>query len=222
MFCVEKNQKKIFNIGMTEIQTLIATPNMSFLLLVFGIYGIFLEMLNPGAIMPGIFGALCLMLAIFGLGFLPVNYTGAWLITIGFLLIIGEAFLPTFGIFALIGAFVFAIGGSRLIDKEVYGSGVSLWVIFPITLITLAIILYAMSLFIKSRNTPVATGAEALKGSVGKIVNWSHGKGDVLVAGSHWQAYSETDYLLKQDDEIIVKEINGLKLLIEPIKKQEN
>lgn len=206
---------------MTDIHNFIATPNMAFLLLVFGIYGIFLETVNPGAVMPALFGVICFGLALIGFNSLPVNSSGAWFLLIGFALIAGEAILPTFGLLALTGALTFATGGTKIIDKEVYGSGVSMWVIIPITLTTLAVIIYTMNLLLKSRKAPITTGVEGLINSHGKIESWAQGKGEIIAAGSHWQAVSEKDYLFNKGTEVKIIKVEGLKLIIEPLDKQE-
>ncbi len=205
---------------MTEFNMIIADPNAAFLLITFGVYGIILEATSPGGIIPGAFGAICFILGIFSLNMLPVDYDGLMLMGLGVVFMASEAFIPAFGALGIIGAVAFAIGGSMLIDKEVYGSGVSWWVIGITSAMTLGTILYIMNIYIKARKTPVSTGMEGLKNSVGEVKKWSGNKGEILASGTIWQAESKSEYKFKKGDEIQITDVNGVHLIIEP--KKEN
>ena len=201
---------------MLEIQQIITDPNLTFLLLTFGVYGIIFEAVSPGGFVPGIFGAICFITGLLALTMLPINYDGLMLMALGVLFMSSEAFIPSFGILALCGMIAFALGGSSLIDIEVHGFGVSPWVIGGTTLLTLAVTIFIMNIYIKSRKKPVSTGTEGLKGAKGKIINWSELEGEVLSSGAVWKAKSLKPYKLNKDDKIKVIDIEKLCLIIEP------
>lgn len=204
---------------MAEFNMMIADPNAAFLLITFGVYGVILEATNPGGIIPGAFGAICFILGIFSLNMLPVDYTGLGLMGLGIVFMASEAFIPSFGALGIIGAGAFAVGGSMLVDEEVYGSGVSWWVIGITSAITLGTILYIMNIYVKARKSPVSTGMEGLKNSIGEIKKWSGNKGEILASGTIWQAESKSDYKFKKGDEIQIANVDGVYLIIEPVTK---
>jgi len=207
---------------MYGFEELIATPDITFLLITFGVYGIIFEATNPGMILPGSFGAISFLLGLSGFMILPINYTGLVFMSMGILFMGAEAVIPSLGILAISGIISFAIGGSELIDKEVYGSGVSWWVIGFTTTLTLAVVLFIIKTYINSRKKKPSTGIEALINSNGEIINWSKNNGEVLVAGTIWQATSSLDYILKKGDNITVLAINKLCIIIAPKEDEEN
>ncbi len=206
---------------MTEFNMILADPNAAFLLITFGVYGIILELTNPGGFVPGVFGAICFILGIFSLNMLPVDFTGLGLMGLGVVFMASEAFIPSFGALGIGGAIAFAAGGSMLVDKEIYGSGVSWWVIGVTSAITLGTILYIMNIYIKARKQPVSTGAEGLKNSTGEVISWDGDKGVVLTSGTRWQAHTTTENNFNEGDEVSITKIDGVHLIIEP-KTKEN
>ncbi len=205
---------------MTEFNMILADPNAAFLLITFGVYGIILELTNPGGFVPGVFGAICFILGIMSLNMLPVDFTGLGLMGLGVVFMASEAFIPSFGALGIGGAIAFAIGGSMLVDKEIYGSGVSWWVIGTTSAITLGTILYIMNIYIKARKQPVSTGAEGLKNSTAEVISWDGDNGVVLTSGTRWQARTKTKSNFKEGDEVSITEIDGVHLIIES--KKEN
>ena len=213
---LDKIRPELENPYMMEFQEIIGNPNVTFLLLTFGVYGMIFEAANPGGILPGAFGVICFILGIFGLNMLPINYTGLGLMGLGVSFITAEAFVPSFGALGIGGAIAFAIGGSMLVDETVYGSGVSWWIIGATTLATIGIILLVMKMFLESRRRPVSTGIEALKGASGEIVHWSKNHVEVLASGTRWKASCTKDYNFKKGDKINIVDIDKLCLIIEP------
>ncbi|MCE9507622.1 MAG: nodulation protein NfeD [Alphaproteobacteria bacterium] len=201
----------------TQILAIITNPNITFLLMTIGMYGLIYEFSNPGAFFPGIMGGICLLLGLFALNVLPVNYAGLLLILLGVGCMTAEAFVPSFGVLGIGGAAAFAIGGMILIDSGVPGFGVSPWLVASLTLTSLGILSVLLTMIMRARKRPVATGAEGLRGETGEIVRWSRKEGEVLAAGSVWQARSSLEYILKKGDKVKVVGIDGLCLIVQPV-----
>lgn len=198
----------------TRLLSAITNPNITFLLMSIGAYGIILEFSHPGAFFPGILGAICLLLGLYAMNVLPINYAGLALIVLGIGCMTAEAFLPTFGVLGIGGAAAFAIGASILIN--VPGFGISPWLIAGMTLISLGLLSVALTLIIRSRKRKVTTGIEAMTEAVGEVVSWQQTEGEVRVAGTIWKAQSSTAYNFKKGDKIKVLKVEGLCLMIEP------
>ncbi|MBN3757433.1 nodulation protein NfeD [Paraburkholderia sp. Tr-20389] len=149
----------------------ITDPNVALILLMIGMYGLFFEFANPGFVLPGVAGAISLLLGLFALQLLPVNYVGLGLIFLGLAFLIAEAFLPTFGALGFGGIVAFAIGALMLIDTDVPGYGIPLPMIAAVVVFSVLFIFGVSSLVLRSRRRPVVTGAEAMIGSVGVVLD---------------------------------------------------
>jgi len=202
----------------TKILAIITNPNITFLLMSIGAYGIILEFSHPGAFFPGIVGAICLLLGLYALNVLPVNYVGLGLIALGIGCMTAEAFMPTLGVLGIGGAAAFAIGASILINTDIPGFGISPLLIAGVTLSSLGLLSVALAMVLRARKRPVTTGVEAMAGTSGEIVDWSQTAGSVHVAGAIWKAKSSTAYILKKGDKIKVIKVDGLCLIVEPNK----
>jgi len=200
---------------MEALTELLATPDMAYILLILGVYGIIFEILNPGIGAPGIFGVICLILAFVGLQSLPVDYLGIMFIFAGVILIGGEAFIPSFGVLSICGTISFALGGYHLVPRDALNIGVSIWLIALISIINLIVIYAIMALYVKTKRSPVTTGIEGIKDSRGTIISWNNNKGVVYAAGSEWNASSAQTQNWKKGDYVSVKDIDGLKLIVE-------
>jgi membrane-bound serine protease (ClpP class) len=207
---------------MTGLEAFISTPNIMFILLMFGVYGFLFELFNPGGITPGTIGAICFIMSLIGLKNIPIDYLGLILMSAGIVFIGAEGFLKKKGILAIIGGGTFAYGSFKLIDiKQTYGISIDIWLIVLITLLTIAIVYLITSMFKNSKETPIAVGAEAIKGTTAEIINWKNKSGEVSTSGSRWNAKSISEQNFKQGDTVIVSEIEGLKLIIEPLKSNK-
>ncbi len=195
---------------------IITNPNITFLLTSIGAYGIILEFSHPGAFFPGILGAICLLLGLYAMNVLPINYAGLGLIALGIGCMTAEAFMPSLGVLGIGGAAAFAIGASILINSDIPGFGISPWLIAAMTLCSVGLLSVTLSLALRARKRPVTTGVEGMAGSVGEIVDWHQTEGDVRVAGAIWKAKSSTAYILKKGDKIKVLGVEGLCLIIQP------
>jgi membrane-bound serine protease (ClpP class) len=163
----------------------ITDPNVALILLMIGMYGLFFEFANPGFVLPGVAGAISLLIGLFALQMLPVNYVGLALIFLGVAFLIAEAFLPTFGTLGFGGIIAFAIGALMLIDTDMPGYGVPLPLIAAVAVFSALFVFGVSSLALRARRRPVVTGSEAMIGSVGVVLD-----GGLVASGSHDDAQS--------------------------------
>ncbi|CAD6515944.1 hypothetical protein LMG28140_00685 [Paraburkholderia metrosideri] len=149
----------------------ITDPNVALVLLMIGMYGLFFEFANPGFVLPGVVGAISLLLGLFAMQMLPVNYVGLGLIFLGIAFLIGEAFLPTFGSLGFGGVVAFVIGAMMLMDTDVPGYGIPLPMIAAVVVFSVVFVLGVSRLALRARRRPVVTGSEALIGSLGVVLD---------------------------------------------------
>jgi membrane-bound serine protease (ClpP class) len=162
----------------------ITDPNVALILLMIGMYGLFFEFANPGFVLPGVVGAISLLLGLFAMQMMPINYVGLGLIFLGIAFLIGEAFLPTFGSLGFGGVVAFVIGALMLIDTDVPGYGVPLPMIAAVAVFSVVFVLGVSRLALRARRRPVVTGSEALIGSVGVVLDGGLLPGDVTADGA--------------------------------------
>lgn len=154
-----------------QFLAVITDPNVALLLLMIGMYGLFFEFANPGFVLPGVVGAISLLMGLFAMQMLPVNYVGLGLIFLGTAFLIGEAFLPTFGTLGFGGVVAFVIGALMLIDTDVPGYGIPLPLIAAVVVFSVMFVFGVSRLVLRSRRRPVVTGSEALIGSLGVVLD---------------------------------------------------
>ncbi|WP_192888968.1 NfeD family protein [Vibrio bathopelagicus] len=198
-----------------SLLSVITNPNVAYILMLIGIYGLLLEFYNPGVGLPGVLGGICLLLAMYSLQMLPVSYAGLALILLGIALMVAEAFSPSFGIFGLGGVAAFTLGSIMLMDTEVPGYQIALPLIIGISLFSVAFIVVTISMLVRVRNKPVTTGMEAVVGDTGKVVSGFPGSGRVLVEGEIWQAKCASE--LQAGQIIRVTKLTGLSLDVEAL-----
>jgi membrane-bound serine protease (ClpP class) len=155
----------------THFLSVITDPSVALILLMIGMYGLFFEFANPGFVLPGVAGAISLLVGLFALQLLPINYVGLGLIFLGLAFLIAEAFLPTFGSLGFGGIVAFAIGALMLIDTEVPGYGIPLPMIAGVTLFSVLFVFTVSSVALRARRRPVVTGSEAMIGSPGVVLD---------------------------------------------------
>jgi membrane-bound serine protease (ClpP class) len=193
----------------------ISDPTIAYLLLLLGFYGLIYELANPGFFLPGVAGGIALMLALYALQLLPVNYSGLALMMLGLGFLIGEAFMPSFGTLGIGGIIAFAAGSLILIDDQTMR--VSLPAIIGTTAVSALFIIMLMSRVATLRRKPVHTGIEAMLGTVGEARFDFDGSGLVWVNGESWNARSSSP--VRQGDKVKILSISGLELIIEPLKE---
>jgi len=203
---------------MSGIEEFVSTPNITFMLLMFSVYGFTFELFNPGGMLPGIIGIVTFLLALLGIKNLPIDLVWLAIMSFGVILIGIEGYIRKWGILAVIGGAIFAYGATQVIVlKSNYGIGIDMWIIILMTLLTEAIIYTTTYMFKHSKERPIAVGAEAIKGSKAEIINWHETSGEVASSGSRWSAKSKSSQKFKSGDEVIVADIDGLKLIVEPL-----
>ncbi len=149
----------------SRLLAVIGNPNIAYVLMLLGIYGLIYEFANPGAIVPGTIGAIALLLALYAFQLLPINYAGAGLIVLGLALMIGEAFVPSFGALGIGGVAAFVIGSVILIDSEAPGYGIALPLILSVAVVSALTLVLVVGMALKSRRRPVVSGREDLLGA---------------------------------------------------------
>jgi len=190
----------------SHLLSVITNPSLALLLMMVGVYGLVFEFSNPGMVAPGVIGAICLVLALFALQMLPVNYAGLALILLGIAFLIAEAFLPSFGVLGLGGIVAFAFGCVMLIDSDSPGWGVPLPLVGGLALLTAAFILLVVGMAARAGRRPVVTGPQTLVGVGGELVEYSGGQGWALVQGEHWKVRGPAQ--LQVGDRVLVSSLH--------------
>jgi membrane-bound serine protease (ClpP class) len=171
----------------SRLLSAITNPSLALLLLMVGLYGLAFEFSSPGMVVPGVIGAICLLLALFALQMLPVNYAGLALILLGVGFLVAEAFLPSFGVLGLGGIVALAFGAVILIDSDSPGWGVPLPLVALLALVSAGFLLLLVTMAARARNRPVVTGAQTVVGAAGELLEYADGQGWALVQGDHWK-----------------------------------
>jgi membrane-bound serine protease (ClpP class) len=196
-----------------RLLAVITNPNIAFILMLVGVYGILFELVHPGTIFSGVLGGISLLVALFALNLLPVNYAGVGLVGLGIALMVAEAFTPSLGVLGIGGAVSFAVGAIFLFDTDVPGFTLSPGVILAATASGSALALLAGSVAVRSRKRPVVTGDATLVGRSGRVLTWSGGEGQVQVHGERWQARAANPCAPGQRVRVVGRE--GLTLVVE-------
>ena len=199
----------------TRLLSVLTNPNIAYILLLIGIYGLILEFANPGSVVPGTIGAICLLLGLYSLQLLPINYAGIGLILLGVGLMVGEAFQPSFGILGIGGTISFVIGSIILLDTEAPGFGIDISVIITFTLLSMLMFIVIVGMAMRARRRPVVSGHEQLIGASAIAVQDFEGKGQVKVHSEIWQAISSTP--VQRGQQLTVTGMQGLTLQVEPV-----
>jgi membrane-bound serine protease (ClpP class) len=198
----------------TRLLAVITNPNIAFILMLVGIYGIIFEFMNPGTIFSGVIGAICLVIGLFALNLLPVNYAGIGLIGLGIALLVAEAFTPTHGVLGASGTVAFALGAIFLFEGDIPGFTLSPAVIVAATALGAGLALLAGAAAVRSHGRPVVTGNATLIGRSGEVLNWSAEQGEVHVRGERWRARAAAPLAPGQRVRVVGRE--GLTLVVEP------
>lgn len=195
-----------------EFLGFIANPNIAYLLLMAGIYGLIIEFSNPGLSVPGIAGAVCLVIGLYALQMLPINYAGLALMGIGIGLMIAEAFVPAFGALGIGGLISFVIGSIMLIDSDIPELSLSPVLIGTVSLMTAGIFLFVLTFAVKAWRRPAVSGNDAMVGDMAEILSWKGGAGTVRAHGEVWQA--EGPAKAKRGEQLLIEKIKGLTLVL--------
>jgi membrane-bound serine protease (ClpP class) len=198
----------------TELLSVITNPNVAYILLMIGVYGLILEFYAPGTLVPGVTGGISLLLGLYALQLLPVNYAGLALTLLGIALIVAETFMPSFGVLGFGGIVAFVIGSVILFDTDAPGFGISWLLIGTVAGMGSGIMLMTVLMLARSRRTAVVSGPEEMVDSRGTVVDWSDGAGNVRVHGELWRARSRSP--LQPGQPVRVVQVDGLTLDVVP------
>jgi membrane-bound serine protease (ClpP class) len=200
----------------TRLLGVISDPNVAFILLMIGFYGIVLEFWNPGTLIPGTIGAISIILALMALTALPVHYGALGLLILGMALMVAEAFTPGVGILGAGGLIAFVVGAVFLFEGSGWDIEVSLtWpVIVGATLTTAVVIFGIVAAATKAYKRPPLTGSEELIGSGAEVVEWAGSNGRVHIHGETWSARAERPLQAKEKVRVVGRD--GLTLIVEP------
>jgi len=201
----------------TRLLSVIADPNIAYILILIGIYGLIFEFYNPGFVLPGVVGAISLVLALFALQVLPVNYAGLGLLILGIIFMVSEAFVESFGALGIGGLVAFVMGSILLIDTEAAGYGVSLPLVVSFSALSAVFVLGVIGMALKARQRTVVSGQEELIGASGTVLEDFEGDGRIHIHGENWHAKSVQ--AMKRGQVVRVTRIEGLILHVEPIQE---
>lgn len=207
-----ENVKPDWRVGLLSV---ITNPTVAYGLLLIGIYGLLFEGYNPGAVFPGVVGAVSLLVALFAFQILSVNYAGLALVALGVGMIVAEFFFPTFGSLGLGGLVAFVVGSLILFDSDIPGMNIGLPVIGAIATVGGLVIVAMGWLAGRSLRRPVVTGVQAMIGDRAEVVEAFGGKGRIRYGGELWNARGPSD--LQAGQIVRITQVDGLTLWVEPV-----
>ena len=193
----------------------IAQPEIAILLLMVGLYGLLFEGYNPGAIIPGVAGVICLLLAAYALQVLPVNYVGLALILVGLALITAEAFVPSFGALGIGGIAAITFGLIMMFDSGIPGFGISIAFVTGVALVAGLLLLWLLRYLVKARRQGAVSGRDRIIGGHAVAIESFVGEGKVWLEGESWSAVSKLP--VEKDQVVLVQDLDGLTLTVEPV-----
>jgi membrane-bound serine protease (ClpP class) len=198
---------------LNRVLSVVTNPNVALMLMMIGFYGLIFEFANPGSIGPGVIGVISLLLGLYALNVLPLNYTGLVLLILGVALMSAEAFIPSFGVLGIGGIVAFMIGAAILIDTDAPGFRLSWSVIIATAAVSGGFLIFIIGYVWRTHRRPVSTGQAALIGREARVLQWSGDSGYVDVFGERWKARSGGS--AAPGERVKVIDIKGLTLIIE-------
>ncbi len=195
-----------------RILEIISNPNIAYILMILGFYGLYFELSNPGAIFPGVAGAICLVLAFYALHTLPINYAGLILIIIGIGLFIAEAFITSHGILGVGGTVAMLLGSIMLIDSASPVLQISWAVIIPAVALSALLFIITVTVAVRVYREKPDTGKEGLIGMHAVAKTDVHKEGQIFMRGEYWSAWS--DEQIQKGEQVVVVSVEGLKLKV--------
>ena len=198
----------------SRLLSVITDPNMAYILMLIGVYGLIYEFANPGMILPGVAGTISLLLALFAFQVLPINYTGLALMLIGIAFMVGEIYVPSFGALGIGGIIAFVIGSVILLDTDIPGYGISIPLIVFFALLSAGLLMFVLGMALRARKRPVVSGMEELVGGTGMVIDDFNTTGRIKIHSETWNA--STQVPLKSGQQVRVTGIHGLSLTVEP------
>jgi len=198
----------------TQFLSVITDPSIAYVLIILGLYALLFEFSNPGLVLPGVFGAIALLIGMYAMHMLPVNYAGLALILVGVGFMIAEVFVPTYGSLGVGGVIAFVVGSVILIDSDAPGFGVPLALVLGVAGASAAFLIFIVGMALRARRRPVVSGREQLVGSSGEVLADFAGEGWARVHGETWRVHSSVP--LKAGMRVKVRAMQGLVLEVFP------
>lgn len=197
-----------------ELLATITDPNVAYILLMIGVYGLILEFYNPGMGAPGVVGVICLVLGAYALQMLPINYAGLALILVGIALMVAEAFTPSVGVLGFGGVAAFVIGSIILMDTDLPAYQISVPIIAAFAFASIAVFVFVIGVAFRARSRTIRTGAEGMVGATAEVLEDFDGSGHVRAFGEIWTAHASVP--LTRGSTVRVSRVAGLTLDVEP------
>jgi len=197
-----------------RLLAVISDPSLALVLMMIGVYGLLFEFMNPGYVAPGVIGGVCLLLALWGLQMLPINYAGLGLIVLGIAFFVAEAFVPSYGALGIGGVAAFVFGALLLIDSDTPGFGIPLSLIGTVAVLSALLVAGVVGMAAKARRRPVVSGTPVLLGAAGEVIEFGGGEGWALVAGERWRV--RAGEALRPGQRVRVTAVDHLTLDVSP------
>ncbi|MEE8423645.1 MAG: nodulation protein NfeD [Thermodesulfobacteriota bacterium] len=195
----------------------ISNPNVAYILMMIGLAGLYFELSNPGAIVPGVIGGICLILAFYAFQTLPINYAGFLLIMLAIVLFIMEVKVVSYGLLSVAGIVSLTLGSLMLIDSPEAYMRVSLSVILPTVIIISGVFIFAISFAFKAAMSKPLSGEEGLIGEIGVAETPISPEGRIFIHGEIWKAESEVS--IKKKEKVEVVKVEGLMVKVKKVDK---
>jgi membrane-bound serine protease (ClpP class) len=198
----------------TRILGVVTNPSVAYILILLGIYALIFEFTNPGLILPGVVGAICVLLALYAFHLLPVNYAGLALMLLGIAFMVAEVFLPAFGSLGIGGVIAFVLGSIILIDNtDLPGFEIPYGLIGGVAAASAAFVFIVVGMMVRNRRKPVVTGREQMIGAQGEAMEDFEREGWARVHGETWRVRSKLP--VRRGDRLRVAGMDGLVLNVE-------
>jgi len=198
----------------TRFLGVITNPSVAYILILLGIYALLFEFSNPGLVLPGVVGAICVLLALYAFHLLPVNFAGLALILLGIAFLVAEAFFPAYGSLGIGGAVAFVIGSIILIDTDLPALRIPYALIGGLTAASAGFLILVIGMLVRARRRPVVSGREEMIGAAGEVLADCEGEGWARVHGERWRVQCAQP--LKRGDPVRVTAMDGLVLDVVP------
>jgi membrane-bound serine protease (ClpP class) len=196
----------------TRVLGVIATPTVALVLMMIGVYGLFIEFTSPGFGVPGVAGAIALLIGLYALQLLPVNWAGVALLVLGVLLMVAELLMPSFGVLGIGGVIALVVGGLMLIDTDVPGFGVPWWFVAALAATSALVVFAVGGMALRARQRPVVAGQHELIGCTGRVIEADGNAGWAELRGERWRVRSAQP--LHVGDTVRVQALEGLTLVV--------
>jgi membrane-bound serine protease (ClpP class) len=194
----------------TQVLAVITNPSVAYLMVLLGIYALLFEFSNPGLILPGVVGAICILIAMYAFQLLPVNYAGLALLLLGIAFMVAEVWVATHGALAVGGLVAFVIGSIMLLDTDVPQFEIPYALIAGVTLGSAAFLFVVVGMMFRNRTRPVVAGREYLVGAMGEALEDISSEGWARVQGERWRV--RADAPLRAGERLRITAVRGLVL----------